>query len=232
MKKLAILITLQAVFLCTVAAQQRSPQSYPINNTPTTERGKTFAAAFNEQDVGNLHVYATPEQRVDYEYYFLGDQLPRQTLRMFDRDMRRQLRREKSTLYATYVIRGDNDAFYIVRTYHPDRGSRLELFDLERGKLNHLKTLAYNSCNGSRCTQLDSWVLDLDGDTRLDVVRKFRITDPVSGEVVEEYAEVYAQRDGGILDRTDNLYAPLDTFVMEDFDEEEDDSLGGSDERD
>lgn len=230
MKKLVVLIALLAALTWTIAAQDRSPRSYPINNIPTTERGKTFAAAFAEQNVGNLHVFATPESAVDYEYYFRGSTLPRQTMRMLDRDLRRQLRREKAELFATYVIRGDNDAFYIVRTYHPDRGSRLELFNLERGQLHHLKTLAYNRCSDNRCTQLDSWVLDLDGDTRLDVVRKFRVTDPVSGEIVEEYAEVYAQRDGAILDRTDNLYAPLDTFVMEDFDEE-DDNLSGSDER-
>lgn len=202
-------------------AQKKSPATYPALNAPKTETARTFASIFDENNVGNLHVFPTNDEEAEYDYYFRGRPLPDNLYGLFPEKWEKLIAEQQAEVFTTYVIRGENDAYFIVRLQSPEMGQRLELFDLKDGSLRHLHTLAFADCNRGRCIQQDAWILDLDGNTRLDIIKKVRITDRYTGQAIDEYANVYTQTNDGIYYKTDDLTPELDTYLMQELEETE-----------
>ena len=217
MKKLLILIMLLVIILAHLNAQESSPRSYPALNAPESELAREFASTFEEQNVGNMHVYATMEDEAEYEYFFRGNQVGKNFVPLFRGKWRGAARDNRTSLHAVYTIRGGEDAHYIMRFSHPRRGQRIELFNIENGRVEHVKTLASMQCKGNRCYQLDTWIRDIDGDTRLDLIQKTRVLDAANGVTLSENAAVYAKRPNGVFEQTDNLDVDLTTLNMMDL---------------
>lgn len=224
MKKWILSMSAALLLLPTVWGQVSDPATYPIQQSPETEQTRDMARQFEETNVGNLHVFATLAEadEVDHQYYFKGRPLAESFHSLLPRKWYRQLSRDRMDAYAVYQIRGEGEAYFIIRFDSPRHGQQIELFDLENGRLVHKMNLAGIDCNRNICRQTDSWVIDIDGDTRLDIIQKSRRYRPGTAEdqeIVREKTTIYAQRQDGSFDATDNLRAPISTFVMKDLGE-------------
>ena len=98
------------------------------------------------------------------------------------------------------------------------------LFELRKSRLYHKATLAYARTNGEQYWQMDSWIQHIDGDTRLDLIRKFKRGTASSIGSEEPTIEVMQQMDDGkyvIINDEDWIPAseryPMKTFATKDF---------------
>ena len=77
--------------------------------------------------------------------------------------------------------------------------------------------LAYQDCNNNRCVQLDSWLQDVNGDTRLDIIQKRKVTKKRSGKTVVK-PTIYLMGQEGKFHKTKNLgMVNLNDYIMEDL---------------
>ncbi len=189
---LTVLFLLLALGL---SAQSNGVATYPIGNSPESEMGKAFSALFSNESVGNLHVYATASEEPPRDYFFLGTLVDQRFYGLLNAAWQREVLPEEAQLFAVRTIRHGAGLQYLMRFYTPELGHRLELFTLFNERLEHVTTLAYVDCGRGRCFQLDSWIQDIDGDTDLDIVKKFRITDRRTDRFVEEFTNLYLQSD-------------------------------------
>ena len=188
--------------------------NYPIGNVADAELETAFMNAFQPSNVGNMHVYAYSGAQPDAEYFFAGETLGTEMRTLFSNRTKRTIGTNPS--YAVAKIRGGAAQYYLLR-YQNKRGNpTLGLFDLRDGTVDPLLTLASADCRkGTSCQQTDSWIQDVDGDTRLDVIQKMGTVR--DGEVRRERMRVYQQREDGSFRRNRSLEREVDgtTYQME-----------------
>ena len=148
-------------------------QPYPAGNQPTNGTMAAFISIFDDTNVGNLHVYAPTQSEPSMDYFYHGTDITGSFDEMLPRKLKRTLRRKGSKLYATRNIRGVNGEYYILRTTDRRGHPTLDLYELQGTKLVKVMTLANAKCKKSGgCRQLNSWIQDVNGDTRLDIIQK------------------------------------------------------------
>lgn len=162
-------------------------------STTSLETNNAFTAAFPETNVGFLHVYADPAIDPLETYLMRGTEMPESIIAMLPRKFRKQASREGTTLYAVSAIRGINEDLYLMRTDAPGR-DQIDMLALRKGKVKHLKTLAYRDCRRTECLQMDSYITDLNRDTDFDLVQIARRTTTKSG-TTNERRVVYTMHD-------------------------------------
>lgn len=217
---LSLIVLLSVSFLW---GQGKAPATYPIGKAPETEMGRAFSAAFDESNVGNLHVFGTLEAEPSADYFYVGTAIDHKFYGLLSPTWQRALLPKTAELYAIKAIRHGDGVQYIMRFYTPDQGNQIELFTLINGELRHLTTLAYIECSKTRCIQLDSWILDVDGDTDLDLVKKLQIWDRQKDRVADAYINLFAQLKRGSYQQTDEtsltkfdfISQPIDTSVLD-----------------
>lgn len=187
---------------------------YPANNMAETKREAAFAAFFEEANVSNLHIYAPQTAEVPYDFYYKGEELPRGFFGLFNPDWRSEMPKDFKA-YAVSAIRGNSKPYYIMRFAGKDMDPTIALFEINGDKLDHLATLASFWCADRYCYQRDSWIQDVDGDARLDIITKVRMTDKRrSKETVEEHHTIYKQLKDGTLVPTTRMDVDINDYFM------------------
>lgn len=205
MKYLLSILTL--VFSLTLTAQDDSirplaedPSPYPVvGASPESDKEAIFMSFFNKDvNVGNLHVFSFLNEPTE-DYYFLGNEISRGFADMFTGDLRQTRVAADAKFYGVMSIRGEGRPYYIIRSYGKSGvNNHLALYELNEGKLTFKLDLASATRAGKGVKQVDSWILDLDGDTLLDVISITAQTGK-NGEFVKKEQKVYLQNENGTL---------------------------------
>ena len=168
---------------------------YPATNIPPSPEVAGFMAEFEDSEVGNLKVYSDFDEQPSSDYYFAGEKISAIHNELFTAEFRELI--QAGNAYATYSIKGNAREHYIIRLPTNKGPNTLWLFTVEGEVAKPLQLLAYAFCQSGSCYQQDSWITDLDGDTDLDILTKFRRTDASSQKVIEKQASVYLQNKAG-----------------------------------
>lgn len=162
----------------------------------------TFKSQFGELNVGNLHVYSRNENLADRDYYFTGDKVSPMFQQYLPKSLRKKVITKGREPYKVASIRGQElKDYYILRINDGKSDNTIVLYDLKQGQLQAKMTLAYFYEKRRRTVQMDSWVQDLNGDTRLDLIQRKQIKNK-DGKVVKEKTKIFLQKRGGKFKRS------------------------------
>lgn len=157
----------------------------------------TFVDLFEISNVGNLHVYAPLDKPAEEDYYFKGERIPRGLYGTFAQNWRNDLPADFEA-FALYAIRNGTEDAYLIRFAGRGTNNMIGLFRIEGEKVVFVKTLANHFCNEQNCWQMDSWIQDVDGDTRLDILQKARMLEyTLMDAPVSEYNQLLLQTKDG-----------------------------------
>jgi hypothetical protein len=185
-------------------------QEYPITNQVRSSALATFTNDFELTNVGFMHVYAMANTDPKGTYLMTGEEISSTTRALLPAKYQRMAKTMNAKLYGAAEIRGVGESLYIVRM-DGDRSDRLEMFAMRDGKIKHLKTIAYRSCEEGACRQLDSFITDVDGDTDLDLIQiRRRVTK--NGEKVYKPKAYILRDDGKKWVRTRKLELPTNSM--------------------
>jgi len=170
---------------------------YPAANVPVSKQAADFISLFEESDVGNLRLYAHPNEDLPYGYPFAGEEIPKDFYSMFTGEYRKLLEKDLAYAYSIYSIKSNEGQHYIMRLPTDKGPNTLVLFDLKGEVMEPVQVLAFAYCKDGYCYQQDSFITDLDGDTDLDILLKFERTLPESGEALNKNDIIFLQQDNG-----------------------------------
>lgn len=134
-----------------------------------------FTGLFEDKNVGSLHLsIRTPKTDTSTETSFLAGN---PILPAYNSYLPQKLRPWTSTKAchpkAVFTIRANGlQNFYLIEVPQKQANEQLILYILQKRKLKKVKVLATYDCTAQNCSQLDSWISDLNGDGRLDLVQK------------------------------------------------------------
>lgn len=171
-----------------------------------------FEENFEVSNVGNLHLFAPTSTQNNSDFTFYGTPIERGLYRLFSANWRDELPSDFST-YALYKIRyGASDA-YLLRFEGTGTENMIGLFTKKDDQLVFVRTLASYHCSDSMCWQMDSWLQDFDGDTRLDILQKARIVQfTLMGAPIDEYVQVLRQNNDGSFSTTEKFSISLKDY--------------------
>lgn len=199
-----------AIFLLLLLPQSVMAQY----NTEDKGALESFKALFEETNISNMHIYSASAEN-EGDYFFDGEQVPRGLYGLFAANWREELPADFKA-YAVFKIRhGAGDA-YVMRFAGQGTQKMIALFIIEDGKVKYLQTLASHYCNEESCWQMDSWIQDFDGDTRLDILQKARMLQfTLMDAPVNEYAQVLLQTKAGTYRKDDDVQVKVSTYEFE-----------------
>lgn len=173
-----------------------------------------FEANFEVTNVGNLHLFAPTTNQNNSDFTFYGTPIERGLYRLFSANWRDELPKDFNT-YALYKIRyGASDA-YLLRFQGAGTQNMIGLFTRKNDQLVFVRTLASYHCSESMCWQMDSWLQDFDGDTRLDILQKARIVQfTLMGAPIDEYTQILRQNSDGSFSPTEKFSITLDDYMF------------------
>lgn len=134
-----------------------------------------FRGLFEDKNVGSLHLFIRPPKTdTPTETSFLAG---KPILPAYNSYLPQKLRPWTSTKEchpkAIFTIRANGlQNFYLIEVPQKQANEQLVLYTLQRRKLKKVKVLASYDCTAQNCSQLDSWISDINGDGRLDLVQK------------------------------------------------------------
>lgn len=198
-----------------IADEQIDNNQYPANNQPDSKREAIFSTYFEEANVSNMHFYL-PDGKMEFDYFFKGTELPRGLFGIFDSNWRDEMP-EDFKAYAVYSIRGEGKPYYVMRMSGKKMDPTIGLFEMIGNKLHYKATLATNWCSESYCVQKDSWMQDFDGDVRLDILTKVKITDDRrEKQVIDQYYNILQQTDNGAFISNSQMDVDVNDYFMHD----------------
>lgn len=193
---------------------------YPANNQADSRIEAAFAAYFEEENVSNTHVYLPPAE-VSYDYYLKGTKLPRGLFGLFDEAWRNDMP-EDFKAFAVFAMRGEGKPYYLLRFSGEEIDPSIELFEMVDQRLHHLATLATYWCDDDYCLQKDSWLQDFDGNVRIDILSKVKMTDERrKRKVVDEYYLIHRQLKDGRFVTDSQMEVDVNDYFMYDPEAEE-----------
>lgn len=202
-----------------VPVENLDKEKYPANNKVESLEAAAVLSFFEETNVGNLHVFPSPDTPAAYDFFFKGEALPEGAMGVFAEEWREKLPASYEA-YAVYAIKGEGKPYYIVRYEGADIRNAIELFEMIDGEMIHRQTLAMYRCEDGECLQQDAWLLDLNGDTLFDIVKKVKIWSSDQRErVIGEYQDVMTQLDNGRFVSTGSLEVELQDYRMEELEQ-------------
>ena len=166
-----------------------------------------FATAFNESNVGFLHVYLDPAVDPLETYLLRGREMPDTAVAMLPARFRKEAEKDGNTLYATIAVKGIEENLYLTRLDAPRR-DQIDMFAIRDGKIRHLKTLAYLDCAGAECLQMDSYITDVNLDTNFDLIQIARRKTESMGTTDERRTVYYMDPDSRRWKMTQELDVP------------------------
>lgn len=166
---------------------------------------------FEDKDVSNLHIYADVKQ--DDDYFFKGKPLDANFSEFFNDDLEAQTKIKGQEPQAVFSIRGEARELYLIRSLGNGAGHEVALYELDNGKLQKYLPLASYQCHDGKCTQLDSWIQDINGDTRLDIIQVSKKTDE-NGKM-KVTSKVFLMDQEGHLIKSKNIKIDLNDYPMQ-----------------
>ncbi len=202
-----------------VPVENLEKKKYPANNRVESLEAAAVISFFEETNVGNLHVYPSADTSASYDFFFKGEKLPEGAMGIFKKAWREKLPKSYDA-YAVYAIKGEGKPYYIVRYEGEGLRNAIELFEMIEGEMQHRQTLAMYRCEEGECVQQDTWLLDLNGDTLFDMIKKVKIWSSDQRErVIGEYQDVMTQLDNGRFVSTGSLEVELRDYRMEELEQ-------------
>ncbi len=173
-----------------------------------------FEKNFEVTNVGNLHLFAPTSTQNNPDFTFYGTPIERGLYGLFSANWRDELPEDFNT-YALYKIRyGASDA-YLLRFQGSGTQNMIGLFTKKDDQLVFIRTLASYHCSESMCWQMDSWLQDFDGDTRLDILQKARFVQfTLMGAPIDVYTQVLRQNNDGSFSPTEKFSITLDDYMF------------------
>lgn len=178
-----------------------------VAQTDNQKAWADFEENFEVSNVGNLHLFAPTSTQNNPDFTFYGTPIERGLYGLFSANWRDELPEDFNT-YGLYKIRyGASDA-YLLRFQGSGTQNMIGLFTKKDDQLVFVRTLASYHCSESMCWQMDSWLQDFDGDTRLDILQKARVVQfTLMGAPIDEYTQVLRQN-------SDGSYSPTEKFSI------------------
>ena len=213
MKKIYYVILLLAVMSNTAAQDKYEPTNSDFIVANDME---TFIDLFENQNVGNLHCYSRLPNVDNSNYFFQGQIIAPKFEKHLSSTIKRKIKQTNNSPFATGAIRGknlDND-FYILRVPKPNNTDLLILTKVHNNKLTSKKELAYFRKKKKKYHQMDSWLQDLNGDTKLDLIQKKRIMTK-EGKILNEKTTVYLQKPNGKFKKSKNTNIEKSDYKMQ-----------------
>lgn len=169
-----------------------------------------FTDLFEETNIGNLHLFANANHADPYT--FSGTPISSEYRDFLPLKMRRQILKGKLNVEAIYSIRGNklND-FYILNLHPKNRPSKLVMYRMDNERLKKIKTLAAFQCEPGSCVQIDSWISDFNGDTRLDLLQK---TKSISNGKEKVDAQLFLLDENGHYKKNDQIDLRERSYIM------------------
>ncbi len=134
-----------------------------------------FAGLFEDKNVGSLHLYiqAPPMNSGSEAPYLKGKAIKPAYNSYLPQRVRPWTATKECYPKAIFAIRANGlRNFYLIEVPQKKANKQLILYKLQKRKLKKVKVLASYDCKDQSCSQLDSWVSDLNGDGRLDLIQK------------------------------------------------------------
>lgn len=190
------------------------PYPAPAMYDNVTASEANFIALFEDKNVGNTHVYIPKRGKMvgDNEPY--GSIISKEFKDFLPTDVQMMVHVEGSEPRALYSIRGGNGELYVIQTTDRMGNQTIGLYALNNESVTKLKDLAYLRCKESGCRQMDSWLQDIDGDTRIDIIQKRAKTKTANGRTKVKTTTYRIQRDGS-LKKDKKLAIDEADYIME-----------------
>ena len=213
MKKIYYAILLLAIF-SNITAQDKYESTN--SNFIVADDMETFINLFESQNVGNLHCYSRLPNVDNSNYFFEGKEIAPKFEKHLSSSIKKKINQTSNSPFATGAIRGknlDND-YFILRVPKPNDTDLLILTTINNNKLTSKKELAYFRKKKKKYHQLDSWLQDLNGDTKLDLIQKKRIMNK-DGKILNEKTMVYLQKPNGKFKKSKNTPIEKSDYKMQ-----------------
>lgn len=134
-----------------------------------------FTALFQKRNVGSLHLSIHPPKTHSgtEASYLKGKAIKSVYNSYLPQKVRPWTSTKECHPKAIFAIRANGlRNFYLIEVPQKQANEQLILYQLQQRKLKQVKILASYNCKAKNCTQLDTWISDLNGDGRLDLVQK------------------------------------------------------------
>lgn len=223
MKKYILIFILFSTFHFGLDAQNKEKENQATVEKVLTETTSkiisndwdTFKSQFDEWSVGNLHIYSRDKNVADRDYYFTGDIVSPMFQQYLPNNLRKKVIIKGKEPYKVASIKGQKlEDYYILRINDGKSENTIVLYGLKKGRLDAKKTLAYFYKKRNRTFQMDSWVQDLNGDTRLDLIQKKQIKNK-DGKIVREKTKVFLQKSNGKFKRSRRTKVEKSDYKMQ-----------------
>lgn len=187
------------------------PYPAPVMYDNVTLDEAKLIGLFENQEVGNMHVYSHLKQ--EDRYFYNGTPITPTFSKFFNDEIAYQTNVSGKEPRAVFSIRGEAEELYLIRFVGNDWDNELALFGWNNGKLEKRITIAKYSCENDSCLQIDSWLQDINGDTRLDIVQKAKkATKKGKGK---SNTTVYLMDQNGVFRKTKYDHIELNDYRME-----------------
>lgn len=167
-----------------------------LNAQSLSGKAARFSALFETQPSGDLHLYAQFNEELPADYAFTGQAIGKPFMELFTGEFRQMLE-EGAAFYAVYSLKNGEKESYIIRLPSNKGPNTFYLFEWRDEVLHPVQLLAYAFCAEGYCHQQDCWAADLNGDSKVDLLTKFRRTLPRSQQALSHNEQVYLQKDAG-----------------------------------
>ncbi len=178
------------------------PYPAPVSYQNISIEQAKFIKLFESKNVGNLHVYPLVKQD-DGSDFFEGKPIDSGYADLLSGDLAKQTFIRNAEPRAVFSIRGNDEEYYIIRLPADVSKGEIAIYGWNNGKLEKRQTLATYACKRTRCVQMDSWIQDVNGDTRLDVIQVKKTT-RANGKKVKIEKVLYLMNDKGVFKKSND----------------------------
>lgn len=185
------------------------PPTAPAVADPAATMPLSLRAKF--EPVGPDVLWVAPPTSLEDDGPLVGNELGREDYEYLDEQLQSMAGYEE--LHACLEL---EDGFFVLRGPGADGPTDLFLAQWQPRPrvLAWVADLAFSHCGEEGCSVQQSWLVDLDGDGRRDVVRRGRIEDAATGEI-EDTFEAWIISPDGVLRPTDLPAADRSRFRLE-----------------
>lgn len=176
------------------------PYPAPVSYQNISLDQAEFIKLFESKNVGNLHIYPLVKQDKTADF-FDGKPITSSFSNLLTGDLFKQSFIRNEEPRALFSIRGNGEELYIIRLPDDVSEGEIALYGWNNGKMEKRQTLATYGCKRNHCVQVDSWIQDVNGDTRLDVIQVKKTIRDV-GKKVKIEKTVYLMDDNGLFKKS------------------------------
>ena len=207
-----LLICTSSVF-AQKAEYGEEPYPAPAMYNNVSELESAFIALFDDRNVGNLHLYVPNKRTPSEDYPYKGTIITRDYKSLLPSALQIFTEVKGGEPQALGSIRGAQGELYLMRTMDYKGNHTIALYKLQNNGLEKLMELASHQCINDKCTQTDTWIQDIDGDTRFDFIQKTR----KSNRPNKVKTKIYSMQIDGTIKKNKDAEIDVIDYKMEDF---------------